>query len=212
MTNEVLPLSTPSDLSPARPGRFTSDRFLFGTMFVSAAVCLLAAFVLTTDAFRLAENPNVVLGCDVNQFISCGTVATSWQASVFGFPNALLGLMFEPIVITTALAGFAGVRLPRWLMVGEQLLYLFAVGFALWLFYQSAFKIHALCPWCLVVTFGTIITFFALLRYNLQQGNLGSSPAAAFVQRYAIDFLAGVVLIGVVLLIIVLQYGPKLLS
>ncbi len=108
--------------------------------------------------------------------------------------------------------GFAGVRLPRWMMVGEQALYLFAVCFALWLFYQSAFRIHALCPWCLLVTFGTIVTFFALLHYNLKQGNLGFPQATQFVLRNAIDFLLGMVTIGVVILIIVIQYGPKILG
>mgnify|MGYP003347351134 CR=1 FL=1 len=55
----------------------------------------------------------------------------SWQAQVLGFPNAFLGLIFEPIVITIAVAALGRVRFPRWFMVGAQVMYLIAIGFAI---------------------------------------------------------------------------------
>jgi uncharacterized membrane protein len=69
-------------------------------MLLTSLASLLASLVLSIDAIRLAENPSSYLGCDISAVLSCGTVATSWQASVFGFPNAFLGLIAEPVVIT----------------------------------------------------------------------------------------------------------------
>jgi uncharacterized membrane protein len=95
---------------------------------------LVASFVLAVDAIALAKDPHADLGCNVNSVISCGTVGTSWQASLLGFPNAFLGLVFEPAVITICVASLAGVRFPRWFMLTAQAVYTIALLFAYWLF------------------------------------------------------------------------------
>src|SRR5690606_39490821 len=61
---------------------------------------------------------------------SCGTVGASAQASVFGFPNAFLGLVAEPVVMTIAVAGLGGVRFPRWFMCAAQVVYTLGFAFA----------------------------------------------------------------------------------
>src|SRR5664279_4788353 len=124
------------------------------------------------DAVILAGDKNAALTCNINSVISCGTVGVSWQAAVFGFPNAFLGLIFEPIVITIAIAGLGGGRFPRWFMHAAQGIYTIAIGFAYWLFSQSMFVIGALCPWCLLVTLSTTLVFATLLHANVLQDNL----------------------------------------
>ena len=123
-------------------------------MLVSSVLSLVASFVLSVDALRLAEDPNAALGCNINSVISCGTVAAAWQSQVLGFPNAFLGLITEPVVITIAVAGLAGVRFPRWFMLTAQVFYTIGLLFAYWLFHQAMFEIGALCPWCMLVTLG----------------------------------------------------------
>ena len=46
-------------------------------MLVASAASLVASFVLSVDALRLAEDPTADLGCNINAVISCGTVAGS---------------------------------------------------------------------------------------------------------------------------------------
>lgn len=192
-----------------------SNLWIFGTMLFSALLSLTAAFVLSVEAWIIAGDPNAVFGCDVNAILSCGTVARSWQASAFGFPNAFLGLMFEPVVITLAVAGLSGIRFRRWFMVATQLLYLFAISFALWLFYQSSFEIHALCPWCLLITFGTTLVFFTLLHYNVREDNLHLPPALQVkAERFVAgggDALLAMGILAVVTVIIIVNYGAFLL-
>lgn len=200
--------------SVGKVGFFKSDKWLFSLMIVSAFVSLVAAFVLSVDALVLAGNPGAVLGCDINAVISCGTVAASWQASVLGFPNAFIGLMCEPVMITIAVAGLTGVRFKRWFMAVVQAFYLCATVFALWLFYQSAFVIQAFCPWCLLVTVGTTITFFTLLRFNVIHDNLflknRLQSFAKFAVRVSADTAVEVLLLVAVFAVIFINYGTAI--
>ncbi|WP_298457283.1 vitamin K epoxide reductase family protein [uncultured Cellulomonas sp.] len=193
-----------------------SDRFIFTTMLLSACVSLLASLVLSIDAVRLAADPGTVLACDINATLSCGTVAQSWQASLLGFPNAFLGLMAEPVVITIAVASLGGARFPRWFMASAQAVYTIGLLFAYWLFAQSMFVIGALCPWCLLVTVSTTLVFTSLTHVNVRDDNLYlprrlQARAAAAV---AADVDLFVVAAWLVLLAtaIVARYGTQLLG
>jgi len=148
-------------------------------MGFSAALSLLAAFVLAIDAWQLAANPDQQLACDISSVISCGKVALSWQAQVIGFPNAFIGLAAEPVVVTIAVASLGGVRFPRWFMAAAQFVYLVGVLFAYWLFSQSLLVIGAMCPWCLLITVSTTFVFMTLLHANALQENLYLPPRAA---------------------------------
>ncbi|HZM82834.1 MAG TPA: vitamin K epoxide reductase family protein, partial [Candidatus Limnocylindrales bacterium] len=149
-----------------------ANAWIFGTMLVSAGLSLVASLVLSIDAVRLAADPQIALSCNINSVINCGAVATSWQASLLGFPNAFLGLVAEPVVITIAVACLGGVRFPRWFMFAAQIVYTIGVVFAYWLFYQAMFHIGALCPWCLLVTVSTTLVFVTLTHVNIRDGNL----------------------------------------
>lgn len=204
------------ELQDGLPGKRHTNTRIFAGMLVAAGASLIAAFVLSIDAVTLAANPTAVLGCDVNAILSCGTVGTSWQASAFGFPNAFLGLIFETMAITLALVGLSGVKLPRWLAVTEQAIYVFALGFASWLFYQSMFVIGALCPWCLVITYFTMFVFLTLLHYNIKEDNIwrhgkARQRARAFIRNDG-DLYVGLGWVVLVTALIAIKYGPAILG
>ncbi len=201
----------------ARAFRIRHDnRFIFTTMLISACVSLFASFVLSVDALLLAENPDQLLSCDISSTLSCGAVAQSWQASLFGFPNAFLGMVAEPVVITIAVASLGGVRFPRWFMFSAQVVYTLGVIFAYWLFAQSMFVIGALCPWCLLVTVSTTLVFTTLTHVNVRDGNLFLPPRASAVARSAIAREVDVVVVWLWLIalagLVALKYGPSLLG
>jgi uncharacterized membrane protein len=202
-------------IARARVFRLTNG-WIFGTMLVSACLSLTASLVLSIDAVRLAADPSVSLSCNVNSVISCGTVASSWQAHLLGFPNAFLGLMAEPVVITIAVASLGGVRFPRWFMFSAQVVYSIGFAFAYWLLYQSMFHIGALCPWCLLVTASTTLVFSTLTHVNIRDGNLFLPLRTHVALRNAINdgFDAIVVTIWLLILalVIVLKYGEQLFA
>jgi uncharacterized membrane protein len=144
--------------------RLRQYRKTYWAMLVSSTLSLIASLVLSYDAVKLAGSPASKLSCDINAIVSCGKVAKSWQSSLLGFPNSFIGLMLEPVVMTVAIAGLSLVVFPRKFMRVAHVGYGLGLLFALWLLSQSLFVIHALCPWCLLVTISTVTVFSTITR------------------------------------------------
>jgi len=193
-----------------------SLRFLYALMGISAIFCIVASAVLSIESYHLALNPKAVLSCDINAAISCGTVAQSWQATFFGFPNAFIGLASEPVVLTIAILGFCGTRFPRWFLFCAQVAYGLALIFAYWLFVQSFFYIGALCPWCLIITVFTTITFFTLLHISAIEKTLYLPPRAQRGLERAIewhlDVIVPALLLTTLAVMIMLKYGIQIIN
>lgn len=190
------------------------DRWIFASMLVGAILSLIASFVLSVEAVELAKNSNAVLSCNFSAVINCATVGNHPSAYMFGFPNSLLGLMAEPVVITVAIAGLSRIKFKRGFMFAAQVGYTLGFLFALTLFYISYNIIGALCPWCLLVTATTTFVWFAITRYNIREGNLylserASKKARSFIERDYDKLLLVAILVILVVLIIV-KYGSHL--
>ena len=190
-------------------------KILFGEMLVFAILSLIAAAVLSIEAITLAKNPDAVLSCSFNTWIDCAKVGSTWQANVLGFPNAFLGLVSEPVVMTIAVASLAGVRFPRWFMFTANVCYLLGVIFAYWLLWQSTYVIGALCPWCLLVTVSTTFVFTSMTQWNIRENNLflpegPQAKAFAFVDKgwFTVSVIAWFALIIVLEL---LKWGHRFL-
>lgn len=180
-------------------------------MLVGSILSLTASFVLSQDAIQLAKNPAAPLSCSVNIVLNCATVANHPTASMFGFPNSFLGMMAEPVVITVAIAGLAGIKFPRKFMYAAQIGYTIGLFYALILLSISYFIIQALCPWCLLVTLTTILVWFAMTRYNIRENNLSlpaklQSKLHTYVEK-DYDKLVMLGLIVAVIVAILVKYG-----
>jgi uncharacterized membrane protein len=190
-----------------------SNVWIYSTMLVSACLSLLASFVLSVDAIALAKDPAANLACNINSRISCGTVGISWQAHLLGFPNAFLGMLAEPVVITIAVASLAGVRFPRGFMLAAQVVYTIGVTFAYWLFFQALYGIGALCPWCLLVTLSTTLVFASLTHVNIRDNNLflpaRAHEAAKAALRMGIDIAFVTLWLAVVAGLVFWKYGAS---
>jgi len=196
--------------------KLRDDRWIFASMLVGSILSLIAAFVLSVEAIQLAKNPGADLSCSVNLVLNCATVALHPSAEMLGFPNSFLGMIAEPVVITVAIAGLAGIKFPRRFMQWAQVGYTLGLVYALYLFGISFFIIQALCPWCLLVTLTTLLVWFSITRYNIREKNL---PLSKSMQRKLSDFIAKdydkVVILGLIVVIvaaIILKYGDGLFS
>ncbi|MDZ7887440.1 MAG: vitamin K epoxide reductase family protein [Mycobacterium sp.] len=120
-------------------------------VLVAGVLGLAAAATLTVEKIEILIDPSYIPSCSLNPVLSCGSVMTTPQASVFGFPNSLLGIIAFTVVLVTGVLTVARVNLPRWywaaLTVGTAL----GVVFVHWLIFQSLYRIGALCPYCMVV-------------------------------------------------------------
>ncbi|MDD7940834.1 vitamin K epoxide reductase family protein [Actinomycetospora lutea] len=156
----------------AAPARGVGAVLLAGGL-VGAVVSLL----LLRDELALLADPTFVPSCSVDPVLSCGTIMKTWQASLLGFPNPVIGLVTFPVAAALGALVLGGVALPRWTWWGLQAGTTLGLLFVHWLIVQSLAVIHALCPWCMVAWVAVIGMFWAVTVATLRAGHLGGAPA-----------------------------------
>jgi uncharacterized membrane protein len=151
-------------------------------LVVAGAIGWWAALSLTLEKLHSLANPDAIASCDFSVLVQCTANLDSWQGSVFGFPNPILGLAgwVAPIVVGMAL--LAGARFARWFWWCFWAGIAFAFGFVIWLIAQSIYALGTLCPWCMVTWSVTIPTFYAVTLHLFRTGQF---PASARVRRAA---------------------------
>lgn len=133
---------------------FISERRPYGYAVFSIIAGLIGwftSFELLTERIKTLVSPDYVANCNFSVLVTCGPNMSSWQGSVLGFSNPIIGVaMFvAPVVVGVSL--LARARFDGWwwmLYVAGNAL---GISFVFWLFYQSVFVLGTLCPWCMVV-------------------------------------------------------------
>jgi uncharacterized membrane protein len=141
-------------------------------LVVCGLIGLVAAIELIIQKISVLSDPDFVPNCDINPVLSCGSVINTEQASLFGFPNPVLGVIGFTVVIMFGALLFAGLELPRSMWLGLNIGALAGMAFVVWLVIQSLYVIGALCPWCMVVWAITIPIFWQVTTDNLASGRL----------------------------------------
>lgn len=147
-------------------------------LIVAAVIGWWAAFQLTVEKFFVLEHPGEQTSCYVSVILQCDKNLASWQGSVFGFPNPIIGLAGWMAVLVVGVAVVGAVRLPRWFWGLFGLGVTAAFLFVCWLVWQSIYSLAVLCPWCMVTWAVTIPTFYATILQLTRNGTLTSSKPA----------------------------------
>jgi uncharacterized membrane protein len=166
-------------------GAAGAGRALALLLVITGAAGLLASWVITLDKFKLLEDPNFTPGCSLNPVLSCGSVMESDQASAFGFPNPMLGLVAYAVVICVGVSLLAGAAFPRWYWLTFLAGCLFGVGFVSWLQFESLYRINALCLWCCLAWIATVVLFWYVLSFTVRRGLL---PAPGWARTLLEEF------------------------
>jgi uncharacterized membrane protein len=163
-------------------------------LIIGGIIGYVSAFVIMFDKVQILKNPGYIPSCNLNPIISCGSVMQSKQANAFGFPNPFIGLGAFPVVAVIGGAILAGGKFKRWFWLGLNAGMVFALGFVHWLFFESVYRIHALCPWCMAVWVVSITGFWYVTLYNIDQKNIRLPKGKpqkiyAWVRRHHLDIL-----------------------
>ena len=142
------------------------------TLVVGGIIGIFASIELIIQKIAVLSDPDFVPNCDINPILSCGSVINTEQASLFGFPNPVLGVIGFTIVIMFGALLFTGVEMPRLMWLGLNFGALAGMVFVIWLVSQSLYVIGALCPWCMVVWAVTIPIFWQVTTDNLASNKL----------------------------------------
>lgn len=150
------PAERPGELTPApvREARVPAPSAWW--VLIAGVTGLSASMTLAVEKIRILLNPSYVPSCNFNPIVACGSVMVTPQASIFGFPNPLLGIVGFTVVVVTGVLAVAKVSLPQWYWAGLAVGTLLGAVFVHWLIFQSLYRIGALCPYCMVVWAVTI--------------------------------------------------------
>lgn len=185
-------------------------------LIVGGVIGLICSFIITQDKLNLAENPHFVPSCNLNPVISCGSVMSSKQGSLFGFPNPWIGLAAFAVLVTVGAGILAGAKFKRWFWLGLEAGIVLGTAFAYWLLFESVYRIKALCPYCLTVDVVVITLIWYVTLYNIQEGHIVLPSrligAGDFARRHHLDILLVwfIILIAVILQHFWYYYGQYL--
>lgn len=173
--------------------RLTLDKVLPWLLIIGGIIGGLCSLALVYDQIKIWQNPSYQPACSLNPVVSCGNVISSRQGEVFGIPAPFFGLIVFSVLVTVGTALLAGAKLRRWFWQGLALGALGGVAFALWLFWLSMYRIHALCPFCLVVDIVVYTLAWYLLLYVLDKEFIRLPKRLArtgtFARRHHLDIL-----------------------
>lgn len=194
--------------TPAEPGRLVGAPAWLAWLFIIAgAAGLLGAFELSVERVNLLLDPDSSLACDVSPFITCSGAMESAQGSAFGFPNPFIGLMGFVAPIAVGVSLLAGAKFRRWFWAAFTIGVLGALGFVLWLGWNSIFILGIICPWCFIVWIATYTLVFPLLAHAIGEGVFGGGDRIRkrfrALRPYA--WVASFVLLAVVIVTIALR-------
>ena len=169
-------------------------------ILVTGIAGLAAAITLTVEKIEILINPDYVPSCSINPVLSCGSVMITPQASAFGFPNPLIGIVSFSVVVVTGVLALAKVRLPRWYWAGLATGTALGAVFIHWLIFQSLYRIGALCPYCMVVWAVTIPLLVVVSSIALRPQNGNAVARVLHTWRWS---LVALWFTGLILLILV---------
>ncbi len=151
-------------------------------VLIAGVIGLIASSTLLVEKIEMLKDPKFVPSCSINPVLACGSVIGTPQASVFGPPNPLFGVIAFTLVIVTGVLALARVSLPRWYWVGLTIGAALGVVFVHWLAFQSLYRIGALCPYCMVVWSVTVPLFAVAASIAFRPA--GSNPLANAVYQW----------------------------
>jgi len=181
-------------------------------LIIAGSIGWIAAFALTLDKFQLLQDPDAQLGCNLSILVQCGANLNSWQGSLLGFPNPILGLAGWIAPIAVGVAILAGARFARWFWIAFNIGLLGALGFVIWLISQSIFVLGTLCPWCMVTWSVTIPSFIAVTAFTLRHGVVPATPAVRRVAGVVASWIVVVTLACYLVVAVIAQARLDVLS
>lgn len=190
-----------------------SRTWALGVFLILAGIAgFLAAYSLSVDKVVTFLDPGAKQGCDYSIFVQCSANLKSWQGSLFGFPNPLIGLGAFAVPLVVGILILFGARFARWFWVAFNAGVVFAILFVAFLIGTSIYVLHTLCPWCALVWTFTIPLFWTVSLYNLKSGNIRVSPRATRFFTSAYTWLPLITLVTYVVVAALFQANLNVLK
>lgn len=160
---------------------------------LGSLVGLIASFWQVVERIHMLKEPGVSLSCNINPVIDCGSVLGNRWAALFGFPNALLGIVMFTTLFTIGLVLLSGMELKRWfwkVLFGVSVM---LILFSVWFFGMSLYVIGKVCIFCLFIWAVSVPIFLYGMEWLRANGyfskNIASSKLVAWTHTYQTEIV-----------------------
>jgi len=141
----------------------------------ASLVGLVASFWQVAERVHMLKNPEVALSCTINPVVDCSGVLGNKLSALFGFPNALLGIVMFSILLTAGLLLLSGGKFSKnfhlFVLGVSKILFLFSV----WFFAASLYSIGKVCIFCVFIWAAAMPIFWLGTLYWLESQKKRSS-------------------------------------
>ena len=96
------------------------------------------------------------------------------QASIFGVPNTIFGLMGFSALTVFGITLLAGATFRKWLWQVISIGVLVGFCFFIYLFFEGVYRIHEICSYCFVIWMIMPPILWYTSLYNIGEGNVKS--------------------------------------
>ncbi len=127
---------------------------------------LVASVWQAAERIQMLKHPGVALSCNLNPVIDCGTVLGNRWASLFGFPNAFIGIAIFAMLLMAGVALATGSKPSKGFQRVLLAISIVLILFAFWFFGMSLYVIGKVCIFCLFIWAVSVpIFWYGLLYY-----------------------------------------------
>jgi uncharacterized membrane protein len=174
-------------------------------LVVAGVVGLYSSFDLTLEKIQTLIDPAYVPSCNISPLVTCGPNMASWQGSLFGFPNPIIGVAAFMAPILVGVAILARARFATWFWVLFNLGLALGLAFVIWLMIQSIFVLGTLCPYCMLVWLVVIPMFWYVTAFNLREGHFGNRGASREIAALVFPWVWTLAILSYLVIVVLAQ-------
>ena len=169
------------------------SKFYPWVLLGGSSVGLVASVWQAAERVEMLKYPGKALTCNLNPVIDCGGVLSNRWSSLFGFPNAFIGIAMFAMLFMAAVGLLTGTKFSRGfqrMLLGVSTI---LILFSLWFFSMSLYVIGKVCIFCLFIWAVALpIFWYGKLVYfqNNPPRNLRLQRLFAWFQKHHLDTLA----------------------
>ena len=142
---------------------------------LGSLIGLVASFWQVVERIHMLKSPGAELSCNLNPVIDCGSVLDHRLAALFGFPNALLGIVMFTILLVVGLMLLNGIELKKWFWKVFIAVAIMLILFSIWFFATSLYVIGKVCIFCIFIWAVSVPIFLYGMDWLITSGYLKGS-------------------------------------
>ncbi len=190
-----------------------TNPWLGALLALFSTIGVFCSYGLLHSELKVLNNPDAVLGCDINPLIGCSDSLMSPQAHLFGIPNSAVGFfVFGMLLALAAVLIFRG-SLPRPIWWGMTVGVVLGLAYVIYFLVHSVATFHSLCPYCMGIWAAVLGALPLVIGGAFSSGSFGNAreQVGASLLKYSWAIILGLYLLVVLVIVVTMSDKVALL-